>query len=231
PDTWRLGREQLGLPLGTYYGLTENDGRGTIALDVADYRAGFVGRGYTPQDGVRVVKDGDPLTAGEVGEIELRSESAMTGYFRDEEATARTLRDGWVATGDLGYVDERGDLIFTGRLKNMIKRSGENVSAEEVELTLLEHPAVRDVTVLAVPDRVREEEVKAIVVLEPGAEAAPAALRAFCAAALASFKAPRYVQFADDLPRTVSGKPDVGVMRRTMATPAGCWDSETHKEG
>jgi crotonobetaine/carnitine-CoA ligase len=227
PDTWRVGRRQLRLPLGTYYGLTENDGRGTIALDIDDYEPGFVGHPYTHQDGVRIVRDGEELEVGEVGEIELQSESAMSGYFRDEEATARVLKPGpWIATGDLGHLDETGRLFFRGRDKNMIKRSGENVAAEEIELFLLEHPEVADVAAIAVPDRIREEEIKVLVVRTPGSSLAPEELHRFCAAQMAAFKVPRYVQFLDELPRTVSGKTDIGAIRRSLATPEGAWDQE-----
>jgi acyl-CoA synthetase (AMP-forming)/AMP-acid ligase II len=227
PDTWALGRERLGLPLGTYYGLTENDGRGTIALDVDDYAPGFVGRPYMPTDGLRVTRAGESLPAGEVGEIEFRGDCTMTCYFRDEAATASVLSaDGWLATGDLGAIDEQGALFFRGRIKNMIKRSGENVSAEEVELYLLGHPDVADVSVLAVPDRVREEEVKAVVVLAPGAAASAERLHRHCEQGMAAFKVPRYIQFVDELPRTISGKPDIAAVRRAFATPADSWDRE-----
>ena len=226
-DTWELGRHRLGLPLGTYYGLTENNGRGTIDTDVTAYEPGYVGRPYTAADGVRIMRDDAPLPPGEVGEVELHSESAMSGYIGDPAATEAVLRPGpWVRTGDLGFLDDQGRLFFRGRLKNMIKRSGENVSAEEVELFLLEHPLVRDAAVVAVPDRVREEEIKALVVLEPASGLSAEALHEHCLAGLARFKVPRYLQFVDELPRTVSGKPDIGTIRRTLATPAGSWDSE-----
>jgi crotonobetaine/carnitine-CoA ligase len=230
PDTWALGRQRLGLPIGTYYGLTENDGRGTFALDVPDYEPGFVGRPYTPADGLRVTRDGETLGAGEVGEIEFRGECTMSRYFRDEEATARVLRPGgWLATGDLGRIEADGNLIFTGRIKNMIKRSGENVSAEEVEFHLLDHPDVADVAVLAVPDRVREEEIKAVVVGEPGSSVSAERLHRYCADGMAEFKVPRYIQFVKELPHTISGKPDIAAVRRAFATPAGSWDSANNE--
>ncbi|CAB4870430.1 unannotated protein [freshwater metagenome] len=228
PDTWELGRGRLGLPLGTYYGLTENNGRGTIDVAMTAYEPGYVGRPYTAADAVRITRGGEVLPAGEVGEIELSGPSTMSEYLGDAEATSRTLRPGgWIATGDLGLVDEDGRVFFRGREKNMIKRSGENVAAEEVELVLLGHPDVVDAAALAVPDRVREEEVKALVVTRPGAEADPAALRAHCLAQMAPFKAPRYIQFVDALPRTASGKPDVATIRRDFAGPDASWDCES----
>ena len=225
-DTWELARGRLGLPIGTYYGLTENDGRGTFALETPDYRAGFVGRAYAPGDGIRITREGTELAPGEVGEIEFRGPCTMSGYFRDEAATAAVLRDGgWLATGDLGRLDPDGTLWFSGRIKNMIKRSGENVSAEEVELHLRAHPELADVAVTAVSDRVREEEIKAIVVPVAGSSPSPEDLLEHCRAGLPDFKVPRYFQFVDQLPRTASGKPDIAAVRRSFGTPAGSWDS------
>src|ERR1700716_3983749 len=128
PDTWQLARETLQLPIGTYYGLTENNGRGTFARSLPEYGAGLVGKVYGPEDAVRVTADGEALPAGEIGEVEFRGPCMMSGYFRDKEATAAALRPGgWLGTGDLGRLEDDGTLWFTGRIKNMIKRSGENV--------------------------------------------------------------------------------------------------------
>lgn len=227
PDTWQMGRERLRLPLGSYYGLTENNGRGALALDIVDYEPGFVGRPYTSADSIRITRDGEMLPAGESGEIELRGPSSMDGYFRNPDATAAALRPGgWVATGDMGVLREDGALFFQGRIKNIIRRSGENISAEEVELLLLDHPDLTDSIVIAVPDRVREEEAKAIVVRRPGATVSAADVHEYCRERIAAFKVPRYVQFADELPRTFSGKPDIATVRRTMAGTDGCWDRE-----
>lgn len=227
PDTWQMGREYLHLPLGSYYGLTENNGRGAIALDVVDYEPGFVGYPYTAADRFRITRDGEELPVGELGEIEMRGPSVMDGYFRNPEATAEALRPGgWLGTGDLGMLDERGRLFFRGRVKNIIRRSGENISAEEVELVLLQHPDLIDAIVLAVPDRVREEEVKAIVVSEPGRKVDAEQLHSFCEERIAGFKVPRYIEFTEQLPRTFSGKPDIATVRRTMSGVEGCWDRE-----
>jgi acyl-CoA synthetase (AMP-forming)/AMP-acid ligase II len=226
PDTWQLARETLRLPIGTYYGLTENNGRGTFARSLPEYGAGLVGKVYGPEDGVRVTADGEALPAGEIGEVEFRGPCVMRGYFRDEEATAAALRPGgWLGTGDLGRLDDDGTLWFTGRIKNMIKRSGENVAAEEVEFHLLTHPGVLDVAVTAVPDRVREEEVKAIVVPVEGAELSASGLHEYCSQGMASFKVPRYFQFVTELPHTISGKPDVASVRQKFASAADSWDS------
>ena len=137
----------------------------------------------------------------------FRGSGIMDGYFKDPEATSRIFRDGWLHTGDLARMDERGRLYYVGRRKDMIRRSGENISAAEVEETIAAHPAVRMAACVPVPDELRGEEVKAYVVLQPGAapeEAAPPSLASFCEARLAYFKIPRYWTYRDDLPRTAS---------------------------
>jgi len=116
-------------------------------------------------------------------------------------ATATALRGGWMHTGDLGRMDDRGRVYHVGRLKDMIRRSGENIAAREVEEVLLTHPGVQLAAVTAVPDEIRGEEVKAYYVAD---HAAPGELAEYCRARLAAFKVPRFWQPQDDLPRTDS---------------------------
>jgi crotonobetaine/carnitine-CoA ligase len=124
-------------------------------------------------------------------------------------------------------MDERGRLFFEGRVKNMIKRSGENISAEEVEERILEHPAVRECAVVGVSDPIRTEEAKAYVVCKPGDEVAAADLAAWCAKVLSDFKVPRYVQFIEAMPRNATDKiarPALpGIEGRTWDREAGSW--------
>jgi carnitine-CoA ligase len=149
--------------------------------------------------------DGHPVPAGQTGEITLAGAGMMDGYFDDPEATARVMRDGWFRTGDLGRMDSRGRVYHTGRIKDMIRRSGENVAAREVEEVLLSHPGIRLAAVTGVPDEIRGEEVKAWYVSSGGSpEVSPAELAQYCAERLAAFKVPRYWQPAGDLPRTDS---------------------------
>jgi crotonobetaine/carnitine-CoA ligase len=147
--------------------------------------------------------DGQPVPAGQTGEITLAGPGMMDGYDGDPEATAAVLRDGWFHTGDLGWMDEKGRVYHAGRLKDMIRRGGENVAAREVEEVLLTHPAIRLAAVVAVPDDIRGEEVKAYYVPD-GPTATPAGLAAYCGERLARFKVPRFWQPAADLPRTDS---------------------------
>ncbi|HXW47517.1 MAG TPA: AMP-binding protein [Streptosporangiaceae bacterium] len=150
--------------------------------------------------------DGAPVPAGETGEMVLAGPGMMDGYYRDPDATARVMRDGWFHTGDLARMDTAGRPYHAGRLKDMIRRGGENVAAREVEEVLLGHPAVRLVAVTGFADEIRGEEVKAYYVAAgpDGAAVTPAELADYCRKRLAAFKVPRYWQPAGDLPRTDS---------------------------
>jgi crotonobetaine/carnitine-CoA ligase len=177
--------------------------------------------------------DGHPAPPGQTGEITLAGPGMMDGYLGDPEATGRAMRDGWFHTGDLGRMDGDGRVYHTGRIKDMIRRSGENISAREVEEVLATHPAIRLAAVTAVADEIRGEEAKAYYVADGttgdgttgdgttghdttghdttgngttghGEDDGPAALAEYCLARLAAFKVPRYWQPATDLPRTDS---------------------------
>jgi crotonobetaine/carnitine-CoA ligase len=170
--------------------------------------------------------DGKPLPRGETGELLIRGIGLMHGYHEDPEATARAFAGGWFHTGDLARMDAEGRVYFVGRTKDMIRRSGENVSADEVERALLLHPAVRLAAVIAVPDELRGEEVKAYVVCG-GERPEPGALAEFCAEKLAYFKVPRFWAFAEDLPLTPSERVAKGELRKTPDLRAGAWDRST----
>ena len=153
--------------------------------------------------------DNQPVAAGAVGEIVVRGRPGRTltlGYYRDPAATQAVFEGGWLHTGDLGYQDAKGNFFFFGRKKEVIKRAGENISAAEVEEALMGHPAVRDVAVVGIPDPVRDQSVKAFIVLHAGHQADADAIKAFCAQRLAYFKVPEQVQFMAELPRNASGK-------------------------
>ena len=159
----------------------------------------------------RVVdSDGKELPPGMVGELVVAGVpgvSIMKGYFKNEQATAETLRDGWLWSGDHAYMDEDGCFFFVDRKKDMIKRAGENVSASEVEETLKQHAAVFDAAVVAVPDPVRDQAIKAFVIVKDGGVTTTAAeLIAWCRERLSPFKVPEIVEFRDVFPRTSVGK-------------------------
>jgi crotonobetaine/carnitine-CoA ligase len=219
--------DRFGVELATIWGMSE-----TLVCVGSDpgYR-GELGPGYV----------GHPFAGGEVGifdeqfnrlgpyqygELCLRHPMTMLGYLNDPEATATTLRDGWVRSGDRGYVDHTGRAFFAGRYKAMIKRSGENISAEEVETALVENPDVSECAVVAVPDRLRTEEVGAVVVRRAGTKGDPASMRETCAERLVRWKLPRYILVLDDpLPRLGNGKIDRTSVA-AMIDPEAVWDAE-----
>ncbi|MEU0489746.1 AMP-binding protein [Nocardiopsis sp. NPDC006139] len=164
---------------------------------------------------VRVVDDaGSPLPAGEVGQIVARGPDCVREYFHAPEATAETFRDGWVHTGDLGYLRHDGYLFIVDRQKDMIISGGYNVYCTEVEAALYEHPAVFEVCVVGTPDERWGETVKAFVALHPGREASGDELREFCATRLSRVKLPRVVEFVRQLPRNRNGKIDRRALRQ-----------------
>lgn len=170
---------------------------------------------------VRIVDEAwNDLPAGESGGIVVRGEPLFSGYFRNPEATAACMRDGWFATGDNGWFDEDGYLHFLDRSKDVIKRAGENIAAGEVERVLNEHPAVAESAVIGVFDPLRDEAVKAFVVLKPGAAAAEDELKAWCATYLAKFKVPSFVEYRADLPKTSIGKIMKYQLRAEQAPPS-----------
>ncbi len=153
---------------------------------------------------------GKTLGVGEVGEILAKGPRVMSGYWKDEEKTKKTIdKDGWVHTGDIGYVDEDGYYFLSGRSSDIIIRAGENISPEELENAIREFPKVEDVAVIGVPDETWGEEPRAVVILKKGvpkSKEVEAEIMEHCRQTLASFKRPRTVVFVDDLPRNPMGK-------------------------
>ncbi len=197
------------------YGLTESTG-GVLQLDPADHdpdgpREHLLRSAGKPLPWVemRIVdpEAGAERGAGEVGEVWLRAPNVMAGYFNRPDETAAALPgEGWLRTGDGGYVDEDGYLFLTDRIKDMIVTGGENVYPIEVEEALAQHPDVVDVAVIGVPDERWGEAVKALVIARPGSAPTVEALIGFARVRLAGYKLPRSVDFVEELPRTPSGK-------------------------
>ncbi|MCK1273992.1 fatty acid--CoA ligase [Bradyrhizobium sp. 61] len=193
------------------YGLTETTGVITV-LDAADHSSNnrdilrSCGR---PVEGIELMvidASGKPLPAREVGEVVCRSSQNMKGYWNRAEDTARTLRNGWLHTGDAGFLDENGYLYIHDRLKDMIVSGGENVYPAEIESALYGHADIADVAVIGVPDDRWGEAVKALVVLKPDRTADPAGILHFARGRLAGFKIPKSIEFVHELPRNPSGK-------------------------
>jgi len=139
----------------------------------------------------------------------------MKGYWHDPEATARAIRDGWLYTGDAGYLDEDGYIYIQDRVKDMIVSGGENIYPAEVESCLFGHPAVADVAVIGIPDERWGEAVKAVVVLKPDTAVGAEELTEFCKGKIANYKRPRSVDFVTALPRNPTGK----VLKRELRKP------------
>jgi fatty-acyl-CoA synthase len=152
-------------------------------------------------DGRDVRSDGE-----QIGEIVVRGNTVMDGYYRDPEATATAVRDGWLHTGDMATIDEAGYVLIRDRSKDIIISAGENISSVEIEVALAAHPAVLEVAVVAGPDDTRGEVPIALVVLKQDAKATARELRTFCRGRLAAYKVPREIHFRDALPKGGTGK-------------------------
>jgi acyl-CoA synthetase (AMP-forming)/AMP-acid ligase II len=163
------------------------------------------------------------LPSEEMGEIVTRSDLVMKGYWRNSDATAETLRNGWLHTGDVGYMDEKGYLFIMDRSKDMIISGGENIYPREIEEVLIQHPAVREVAVIGVPDPKWGEAVKAVVSLVEGQSVTAEDLIAFCRDRMASYKKPRSVDFVDGLPKNNYGK----ILKRDLRAPY--WERRERK--
>jgi long-chain acyl-CoA synthetase len=162
----------------------------------------------------RVVReDGSEVSPGEVGEIVMRGPNIMKGYWREPEASADTLRGGWMHSGDMATVDEEGYIFIVDRKKDMIITGGENVYSTEVENAIYEHPAVLEAAVIGIPDAYWGERVHAIVVLKEGQSLEAQELTDFCRRHIAGYKIPRSVEFVAALPKTGSGKIQKSVLR------------------
>lgn len=171
-----------------------------------------------PDIELRVVDDyGNAVPAGAPGEIIARGPRVMAGYWKDEERTRSTKKDGWIYTGDLGYLDGGGYLFLTGRASDLIIRGGENISPEEVEEVLGSHPSVEECAVFGVPDVTWGERVAAVTVLRRGRQATGEELQEWCRERLASFKKPDLIVFREELPRNSLGK----VLRRELREAYG----------
>jgi crotonobetaine/carnitine-CoA ligase len=204
------------------FGMTETgaDLRVTDADHDELVGSGCVGAATRAKE-ARIVDSQDlPVPRGEAGELVLRGPGLMDRYEADPDATAAAFRGGWFHTGDLGRMDEAGRVYLVGRLKDMIRRAGENVSAREVEDVLLTHPDVRLAAVVAVPDDLRGEEVKAYVAALDRPELV-AELAEHCRQRLARFKVPRYWEVCDDLPVTASHRV---AKARLIPVPGRTWD-------
>jgi long-chain acyl-CoA synthetase len=198
------------------YGLSESSPVASFNHPDRERKPGSIG---TPIGAVEMkVVDGqdDEVARGEIGEIVIRGPNVMKGYWGRPDATAETIRAGWLHTGDMGYVDEDGYFFIVDRKKDLIIRGGYNVYPREVEEVLYEHPAVREAAVVGVPHDEYGEEVAAAVALKDGAQVSADELREFVKDQVAAYKYPRRIWFVDDLPKGPTGK----ILKREIKPPS-----------
>ena len=170
---------------------------------------------------------GNALPTGQIGEISIKNPAITPGYWRNEEQSRSSLRNGWLYTGDLGWLDDEGYLYFVDRKKDVIRRRGENISSQEVEDVIKRHTSVLDCAVIAVPSELGEDEVKAYVLPRDGIELEAEEIVYWCADNLAYFKVPRYIELRADLPRTPSLRVRKDVLRQEREDLIqGCFDRE-----
>jgi len=222
-----------GVPWREAFGMTETGVDLIVPLDdVLSVGSGAMGRPISTKQARVVDAEGNDVPEGGVGELILRGEPMMLGYWNKPEATAETMRNGWLHTGDMVTKDAKGYYHWQARLKDTIRRAGENVSAVEVEGVLMEHPAVKMAAVVPVPDELRGEEVKAYIVLKPGytpGSTPPETILDYAREQLAYFKVPRFIEYVDDLPRTPSERVEKHkLVKMKPDLRVGSYDSVDH---
>jgi len=214
-EVMRQFEEAFGCIVLEGYGLSETSPVASFNHPHAPRKPGSIG---TPVEGVRlrlVDQDRLEVAPGEVGEIEIHGHNVMKGYWQRPEETAATIRDGWLATGDMARADEDGYFYIVDRKKDLIIRGGYNVYPREVEEVLYEHPAVAEAAVIGIPHDSLGEEIGAAVVLKAGAEVSPAELSQYVKSRLAAYKYPRRVWLMESLPKGPTGK----ILRREVKVP------------
>ena len=215
-DEWQ---QRFGAPLLQLWGMTET--MGPPLMNPLNYRRKNMSMGL-PVMGYRVQivdERGRPVARGEIGQIVvagLPERTLMKGYFKNQEATADTIHDGWLWSGDNARQDDDGYFYFVDRAKDMIKRAGENIAASEVEAVILTHPQVFDCAVVGVPDPIRDESIVAFVVPVQGESVQGDAVIAWCKERLAGFRVPERVELRETLPRTSVGKIQKHVLRAEL---------------
>ncbi|MDM7999227.1 MAG: long-chain-fatty-acid--CoA ligase [Dehalococcoidia bacterium] len=206
PQTWHDFREKFGFEIINAWGMTETGTTGSCCPPDESKKVGSIGRA-SPRVQLKVVdSNGREVPQGQQGEIIVKTPAAMTGYWNRPQDTAEVVDDGWVRSGDIGYVDEDGFYFITDRKKDIIIKGGENISPREIEEVIMTHPAVSEAAVVGVKDKVYGEEIKAFVVAKPGMRVTSQELQDHCCASLKKFKTPKDFAFVDTLPKNLMGK-------------------------
>ena len=207
PSQHRAFEEKFGIGIIETLGLTETAAPCfSNPLDPARRKIGSPGQAFGNEAKI-VGGDGNTLPPQVPGEILVRGPNVMKCYYKNPEETARNLTpDGWLHTGDLGYLDEDGFVFVTGRIKELIIKGGENIAPREIDEALLKHPAVLEAAAVGIPDKHYGQEIMACVVLRPGVTCSEDELRIFCLPELGKYKTPKLFHFVSDLPKGPSGK-------------------------
>ncbi len=214
-EVLRAFEEKFGCNILEGYGLSETSPVASFNHPDRERKVGSIG---TPVEGVEmkvVDEDGKEVDQGEVGEIAIKGPNVMKGYWRKDDATAESIKDGWFHTGDMARVDEDGYFFIVDRKKEMILRGGFNVYPREIEEVLYEHPAIAEVAVVGVSDDKMGEEVGAAVVLKKGEDASADDIKTYAKEQLANYKYPRKIWFVDELPKGPTGK----ILKREVQVP------------
>jgi len=194
------------------YGLSESTCRSTFNPPDERRRAGSCGLPIGNE--MRIVDDQDnEVSDGELGEIVLRGENVLKGYFKNRQANAAAFRNGWFHTGDVGYRDKDGFFYIVDRKTDMIIRGGENIYPREIDEVLYQHPAVAAAATIGIPDPLYGEEVTAFVVLRAGTKSSEADLLNYCQENLADYKCPKTIHIVSDIPKGPTGK----LLKRELA--------------
>jgi long-chain acyl-CoA synthetase len=197
PEFIPVFEQRFGVKIMEGYGLTEASPVSSFSRLDMPQKPGSIGIPI-PNVAARIVdEDGREVPRGTIGELILKGENIMKGYYGDEEMTAQVLRDGWLFTGDIGRMDQEGYLFLTGRKKRMIITSGFNVYPREIEIILALHPDVQAASIVGKEDLLRGEIVRALIVRKPGAAIEERELLRHCRTYLSSYKVPREIEFVE----------------------------------
>ncbi len=213
-ETKQRWEAMTGAPILEAYGLTESTVVFTVGPLKGQWKEGAVGLPL-PDVIIKFVDVADPdkdLPYGEEGEVVGKGPQVMQGYWNNPKGTTEMIKDGWLYTGDIGYMDKDGYLYLTSRKKDLIKPSGHQVWPKEVEEILSTHPAVAEACVAGIPDPKQVEAVKAWVILRPGQKVSAEELQSYCKDKLTAYKVPKFIEFRDALPKTLVGK----ILRRVL---------------
>jgi long-chain acyl-CoA synthetase len=204
-ETWKQFKEKFGGEIAEGWGLTEAGANNASNVNNI-IKPGSLGKPLTGME-MKIFDDkGNEVPQGREGEIVLRGAMVMKGYWKLPEATAEVIRNGWLHTGDIGYVDKDGYFFITDRKKDIIIKGGENISPRAIEEVLYSHPSVAEAAVIGIKDKVYGEDIRAFVTLKPGQKATPEEIKEYSATKLKKFFLPKEIVIMPALPKTLVGK-------------------------